>query len=618
MWLTWGCHLWLHSCRNFSVVDFLLYSFLTGDNLSLFCYIAQKLKGRTVGVAMGIVGNMERQRMNNNQTYKRVGALALAVILILSSCAKSENDLSKPVQAEKQNRSVVYGNELEDSMSLSINDYLSNLDSWDKLAPYKKEGAENVGTVKNELKTIRNSEGKMQLASCDVQEVDLTKNPEKVIMQNPAGGILYPGALIQGSGYLLGPGGLKELTIRDRAPMELAVDIAASGNSITVDKMNYANYQNALAKMITELSEKGAKPQANIFFNQVTANTSQQAALDLGISVKYLGQKLEADIQSKNDSSESTVMAYFEQRAFTVSAIAPDSPAGFFSPSMTVEKMKEYEQRGAISASNPPLYVSNVSYGRILIFTVTAKASSEDIKAALKGGFNNGATKVDADIKANYKKIMNEAKINIINLSADTDAVKELIKSGDLTSYFSNKKDSLLDFVPISYTIRNVKDNSLATVGETARYSTVSCTPFPPRAWKVALTFTKVKAHHVGASFTGEIYGTIKMNGKIVWKRSRESYLKVKKGGEFDLTPERNSFTVNLSTAQVTPMLVAADLNDNDESWLNVAGKDEVLATIRENIGYDNDGKVLPDGEYSIDHKNMEIFYKVKRIEPIY
>lgn len=310
-------------------------------------------------------------------------------------------------------------------------------------------------------------------------------------------------------------------------------------------------------------------------------------------------------------------MVVFEHRAFTLSVVPPATPAGYFSDDLTLDDLRQQEKMGTLGADNPALYVSSVSYGRMLMFTITTQASSSDVQAALKGTYTNGITKVDGSLAAKYQKIMNESRVHVISLGGATASAEKLIKTGKINEYFEQNA-SLQSFVPISYVIRNVKDNSLAKVSETTSYSTEECAPIEPKAWKVRITLEKMIAHDTGASKKGEIYGKILLGGNAVMNRVQKNYIVMRNGEEYLFPLDKNSIEVELPVKKVSPIYLLGYIKDNDQGF--IWNEDDSLAEFNEKIGYTIDGRLTPPGTYSIRNHNqgdIEIVYRLER-EPVY
>ena len=80
-----------------------------------------------------------------------------------------------------------------------------------------------------------------------------------------------------------------------------------------------------------------------------------------------------------------------------------------------------------------------------------------------------------AEISARYLDILNNAKISVVTIGGEGKNATALIQSGQLKDYF-NEDAALTSARPISYTVRNVGDNSIAKVSETTDYNLKECT----------------------------------------------------------------------------------------------------------------------------------------------
>lgn len=532
------------------------------------------------------------------QTYRIV---MLASLLLAFGCAKQATLLHT------------------ENNSAEVDSYFLSMDDWSKFSPLKNDNlVEDKSKTAVKTEKITQDDGSIGETSCETKQYDLTRTPEKIVTQNPAGGVLYPGALLQGRGYLQGPGGLRELSIRKRAPMALVSDLSSDQSAVVMHTVDYSEFEKARSTLLNSISKTVGVTPANFYYNQIEASQTNQAALDLGFSVKYIGNSLKGDIKAKTSSKEKVFMVVFEHRAFTLSVVAPSTPSGYFTSDFSVDDLKTQERMGTIGANNPALYVSSVSYGRMLMFTITTKASAADIQAAFKGSYSNGLTTVKGSLDAKYQQIMNESRINVISLGGATSASEQLIKTGRINEYFE-QNSSLHSFVPISYVIRNVKDNSIAKVSETTRYSTQECTAAAPKAWKVKITIEKMIAHNAGAESRGEVYGRLMFGGKMIMDRSQSNYISIKNGDSYYFPPDRNSVEVILPVAKPQPIPLAAYFMDNDKGF--IFNPDDNLATFSEQIGYTLDGRILSSGTYSVRNRNIgdiELIYNVERLEPVY
>lgn len=107
--------------------------------------------------------------------------------------------------------------------------------------------------------------------------------------------------------------------------------------------------------------------------------------MSLGLDTRYLGAEASARLDYSRNVSQRTYTAYFVQRLFTIAVDLPERPSSMFADGVTAADLRAL----GISASNPPLYIDSVSYGRILMFPFTLSASRQRIQSALEVSYNS-------------------------------------------------------------------------------------------------------------------------------------------------------------------------------------------------------------------------------------
>ena len=232
----------------------------------------------------------------------------------------------------------------------------------------------------------------------------------------------------------------------------------------------------AIGELIEKAEQAGIKSGSDISFTQKETHSVEQAALKLGLSAKYLGFSIKSQLDASRSADERTVTAYFVQNMFTISMVLPQTPESVFSNAFTKEVLDKQTELGNIGPDNIPTYVSNIVYGRILKFSFTSTASEKEIRATLNAAYKGVTAGGSVDLDLSQKKILNEAKIGLVTVGGEGENALAIIRSGDLKAYF--KEDaSLTSARPLSYTIRNLGDNSIAKVSETTNYNIKECTP---------------------------------------------------------------------------------------------------------------------------------------------
>ncbi len=312
------------------------------------------------------------------------------------------------------------------------------------------------------------------LYTCTETPYDITRTPEKLVTYNPGADVFWPGVLLQGRGYRGGAGSFVELPIRKRAPLAVSIDLLFGGNTRTVERPDLASVNQAVGEIIESARDAHIEPQSSVVFDEVVSHSVEQTAISLGLSARYLSFSAKARLAASREANRTTITASFTQRAFTVSVVPPETPAGFFSPDFTRADLDQQIALDRLGPDNLPVYLASVSYGRVLLFSFTAEATKSEIVGALNVMADTLVASGSVDLSARQREILSSAEISVFTMGGDDDAALALIRSGDLRDYFA-KDTTITAFAPISYVLRNVGDNSIALVSETTEYTVKSC-----------------------------------------------------------------------------------------------------------------------------------------------
>jgi hypothetical protein len=328
---------------------------------------------------------------------------------------------------------------------------------------------------------------------CTTTPYSLTQTPEKITTLNPDIEILWVGALLQGEGYVGGIGSLAELPIRQRSPITLTIDLLSQGNTEVVASPTVATVNQAIGGLISDAQSAGHMAGSNIFYTSETAYSLEQALLRMGASAKYAGSSIKASLSADISSEARTVTAYYVQRMFTVSMVLPQQPEEVFSDAFSEEMLEREIADGRMGPNNPPVYVSSITYGRIMMFSFTSSSSLAKIQATLSALYDGGSYGGGAELETELQQVLQEAKIQVVTVGGDAEQALGLIRSNDLGAFFTEDAP-LTTARPISYTVRNLTDNAIAAVSETTSYDLKECSETPPTGARYKLTLKGIRA----------------------------------------------------------------------------------------------------------------------------
>jgi hypothetical protein len=460
------------------------------------------------------------------------------------------------------------------TVAADVDGYIKSLPSWDAFSPPRPSENLLLAGPADTTETYDNLE-----YNCNVSSYSITETPRDIVVFSPDAEIMWLGALLQGDKYAGGLGSLGELPVRQRAPLKVFVDLLTDDVTRTVSNPDPSTVASAIGELIQEATDNGHVSGSNIDFDQKTTHSLEQAALDLGISDNYLGTQVESSLSYNRAVNENTLTAYFIQKMFTVSVVLPQTPGEVFSETFTDERLNEQVSLGRIGPDNLPTYISSVVYGRMLMLTMTSTHSVEDMRAALSAsreGIGSGS------VSGSHLQVLDESRLQVTTVGGVDDGVESLITSGNLKDYFAADAP-LTSARPLSYTVRNLGDNSIAKVSETTVYNINSCTPAArtPTGARYALTVDKVRLISNGCDgITGpspEVFYNFVLHrdsgNTTLANRASNDWVRMNEGGEVTINSSvryTNLYADGRGTMRVTGTAWDYDAASNNEvigSW---------------------------------------------------
>ncbi|MEZ4387001.1 MAG: thiol-activated cytolysin family protein [Candidatus Krumholzibacteriia bacterium] len=460
-------------------------------------------------------------------TARRCLPLLLLSTLVLASCSSDTTGPETVVPAD-------------------VDKYLELLPDWETFSP--PEEPANVQVTEPEAfdETYDGVD-----YTCTSTTYSLTDTPDDIVVFSPDSEILWVGALLQGDGYARGLGSLEELPIRQRAPLTVFIDLLTENVTRTVVDPDAASVAAAVGALIQAAEDAGHEAGSSIFFDQIQTHSLAQASLDLSISANYLGTRVTSELSYDETVDENTLTAYFLQKMFTVNMVLPQTPSEMFSDAFTQDRLQEQVNLGRMGPDNLPTYISNIVYGRMLMLTMTSSYSFQEMEAALTASRESiGSGSIDGS----YLEVLEASQIRVSTVGGVDEGVENLIKSGQLGQYFSASAP-LTSARPLSYTVRNLGDNSIAKVSETTIYDITECSAVPQEATGARYRITLDKLRLIERGCDGifdpnpEVYYNFVLHtdsGNITLaNRSAANAVVMEEGGELALNtfPARSTST---------------------------------------------------------------------------
>lgn len=402
---------------------------------------------------------------------------------------------------------------------------------------------------------------------CTSQPISRTRQYDHVVAYAANSESMWPGSIIRGDSIYSGqftPIGF------DRAPLTFSVSLEnlAGAKSATMASPSLSSYRDALSTVL-DAEITGSTP-ANIFAEIEEVHSDEQLTLALGASASWLGSvaSISSNFHFADQKVKSRYVVRYTQGYYTVDVDSPSRPSDFFSDNVTVE---DVEARA--NDNNPPVYVSSVTYGRMVVFTFESEYSAREMGAALDFVYTGGAD-VSGDVSLTYREMVSNSNITAYILGGSAEQAARSI----------DNYEALMDFIrdggdysrespgaPIAYKLSYLKDSSPARYSFTEDYEVVDCERVSQRVL-VTLDSITVDDNGGDAGSDLEIFGKIWVGAGVtvpLFDKTENQYVVVRQGETWPQTGIIAEAVVDVAPRDGEGIFLGAQLYDYDSITLN-------------------------------------------------
>jgi thiol-activated cytolysin len=294
--------------------------------------------------------------------------------------------------------------------------------------------------------------------SCSEQDFKETRQYDKIVAYATNSESLWPGALIAGDAVYSGQ--FTPLAL-PRAPMRFSVSLENldGSKSATMASPSLSSFRDELTKIL-EAKITGATP-ANLFADIDEVHSENQLALALGVNVDLLTAGFGTSFDFSKSNVHSRYLVKYAQAYYTVDVDAPPSPSTVLAPEVSLDEVEARMPLGS-----PPLYVSSITYGRMVLFAFESEYSAFEVGAALDFVYHGGVD-VSGNASLTYKEILSKTKITAYILGGSGGAAAMAIDSYDaLIAFIHSGGDYTRESpgAPIAYKLSYLADSQQVLV----------------------------------------------------------------------------------------------------------------------------------------------------------
>ncbi|MCB0382461.1 MAG: thiol-activated cytolysin family protein [Psychroserpens sp.] len=396
--------------------------------------------------------------------------LLFAITLVVFNCSKADDS---------------DGGEDENPFAASINEYLLGL-SYDANTLLD---VKDTGGMPNSRENTSNSQGNTppvngQTSLCYIANYSLDSNFDDVAILRPNLDAIYPGALVAANDNMLN-GNPDPLSI-EKGAYTLRINLPGIGQNGVLNIQNPSKslvdtkIDNALQWWYNNSGDNQIP--ANSVYSSANLYSSMQVSRDIGLNLSWADNNVASQLSFNSNTERRVATMSFKQVFFTITMDSPESsPADMLGNTITLEEVMT-----RITDEQPAAYVSSVSYGKIFILRMeteyTEETSNIDLSAVLDYSVN-----VDANYDEQKNNIIESSTFKLLSIGGNAEVGVSPISSSDFTSGPGGFIDAITGSnallsadnpgVPIAYTMRFLKDNSLAKMGYHTDYSVEQCDP---------------------------------------------------------------------------------------------------------------------------------------------
>ena len=439
--------------------------------------------------------------------------------------------------------------ELVEPEGNAIDDYIASL-------PYLPVDPAQV------VQGARTQEAREGDYQCSTQNLEETRQYDRIVAYAANSDSLYPGALVSADSVLTG---LFTQVVLPRAPATISVSLEnlEGSKSAVVEDVSLSGYRNALASIL-DSQITGSTP-ANLYSEIEEVHDESQLNMALGVQASWgLGlASLKSSFNWEQQEIRSRYVVRYTQAYYTVDLDAPALPSSMLAPTVTLDEVS-----AKMNEEHPPVYVSSVTYGRMVVFTFESEYSSQEMGAALEFAYSGGVD-VAGDVSVTYKDIISRSKITAFILGGDAGAAVKTIDSYEaLIAFIKNggnySKES--PGAPIAYKLSYLKDNSPARMSFTTDYDVKECTRV---SQKVKVTLHSIAVEEDGGDAGGEleIYGRIWAEGTTsatLFDKNGDNWVRINEGAQFGAGAPLAEAVIDVAPEAGRSIRLRADLKESD------------------------------------------------------
>ena len=336
-----------------------------------------------------------------------------------------------------------------------------------------------IKSAKVDPKIIKEDKQKYQI--CRTKEITASASFSESFLTNTSTTAIYPGALITAESMALGE--YANIPAK-RKPITLSTSIASVGSPvIEVENPKLSSIRAAMNELMKDKGE--IEVQANFSIKEV--HSREQLNIALGGHFSFGSGELNVDFNYDSETEQTLKVVKFAQIYYTIDMDQPDSPFDVF--------QYEKDALNVLNMDRTPLYISQVTYGRMAYFFMKTSMSVNEIKAHVDQAVQTAAADQSSYADLEKHSFLEEAETDVLIIGGDNTGITAV---DDYAGFLDMLRDggsfsAASVGVPISYVAKYLADNTVARVNLTSNYIKRECIPIEAENENLVIELEKIK-----------------------------------------------------------------------------------------------------------------------------
>lgn len=303
---------------------------------------------------------------------------------------------------------------------------------------------------------------------CTTERHSIVDTPLDYATFDPNAEVIFPGNLLQGES--LG-GALPDPIVVERAGGTITINLV-NGSAVVSQDMEQVRYSSVIQAMNDIIADNNGVLAAAFTYQSSEVQSREQMALKMGVNAHSLTADVNARLSINTDESFHSFLVELNQRYYTMAFDMPTSTDALFHESVTPADLARY-----IAEDNPATYISSVTYGRRFYLLIESTESVASMQASISASYDaalaGGSGHLDgrdfsslANVNIKVFALGGDHQLALASFNGDVDAVAAFLTDGG----------GIDTGVPLSYVVRNVKDNSVVAINVATDYEVRNCT----------------------------------------------------------------------------------------------------------------------------------------------